>query len=203
MTDRPVYPWDLYPPLTPERLRVLARIIREVHHEVALRAEPSKGDNIWNLRADAYQRTRYALSRAAAGEHGEWLAVAGGAEQFGFAVGGVSLRLFEDDMRDAVGPRRSAEVVRQLALPLPELVGEGSALRVAVETDELGEATGVTLLEVGDAGVARHSWPIPLAAEPGDPSVVEFRRQPVGVMLPPPRIGVRRARRETGQPGRE
>ena len=83
-------PWTRYPPLTKERLSIVANTIRDVRREAVTLHDLAAGDNEWSLGCRVYARTCHALTLAA--DRHEWLTILPEDEKplrFAFAIGSV------------------------------------------------------------------------------------------------------------------
>jgi len=182
-------PWNIHPGLTVERLQTVGNVIRSARHSAVTSYEPEKGDDPWSLGCVAYARTRSAISKAT--EKYEWLKVVEAGLHFVFSVGGVPLRFYHGDSEsppDRSLRRNFPEIkAQQLALEFIKVPLTSGIFRIAVETDERGEATSLTLVLVDAVGEPQDSWPIPATAE-----ILPLYEPKPSVDVGPPTVRVRR-----------
>lgn len=158
-------PTDIHPALTPDRLGIVAQIITDASHEAATRYEPKLGDNGWALGCRRYAWNCHGIVRGSS-KYKEWLSIVDGggylegtdtywtALHFVFAIGGVPLRFYRG--KPSGVPSNSLVIwapeidARQTSLfgsSSPYILGL-KALRLAVEIDETGEVSRITLVQV-------------------------------------------------------
>lgn len=210
-------PWLQFPALTQTRLRVLAELIQEVRHLAVLTHEPHLGDDAWVLGVRAYKRTCFAIAKGSIGEHQEWLSVIENEVRervreemapevlnpelhFVFAVGGVPLRFYRgsaDEPTNKSLKRQYPEIHAQQLLMdyVPEPVFD-RVLRLAVETNELGEVTRVVLVHLDEKGNPHNPWEISLGAAP---KVSQFRAIEKETEIGAPSVAPKRRRDEDKQ----
>jgi hypothetical protein len=179
-------PWQKYPDLTKDCLSTIANIIRRVRREVVALHEPNHGDGPWSLGCRAYERSCAAI-REAAGSY-DWLLILPETHSLGFsfAIGSVPFRFYRgnpDEPPYNYQFKSYGEIHHlQLWLDLDRgLRPIDSVLRLAVETDGVGEVSAVTLVEMDDGGNPTGSWQVPF--DEGDSNVVSIQTPPVD--LPP------------------
>jgi len=141
-------PWLKYPELTPERLSMVAALIREVRDHAALLRDPASGDRPWGFGCRAYERTCFAIEEAA--KRNPWLTILPDKEKplrFTFSIGHVPMRFYHGAPDDP--PNRYLAVSymeihqRQQALDFGLQIPKDGILRIAVETDSNGRASCV------------------------------------------------------------
>ena len=204
-------PSDIYPALTDERLSAVAAIITKARHEAAIRHEPELGDNNWTLGCRGYAFQCHGIVSGTV-EHSWLTIVEGGGHietedrdlfwtslRFVFAVGGVPLRTYRGDPTDV--PTKSLRVT------YPELTAKqtvlwGSAptphaLRLAVEFDDRGEVSQITLVQVLDEEGKRigETWPITTVEVPANVTPFTPRKEE-GTDLGQPAVGSRKKKPE-------
>lgn len=169
---------------------LVASLIREARQSAVICYEPEKGDVAWSLGCVAYVRSIRAIAEAAQ-EHEEWLRVIEPGLHFVFAVGGVPLRFYrgEPGTPPVKSLRRHFPEIeaQQLAFGFHPRKADG-VLRLAVATNERGEASSVTLVLVDQAGKPIDSWRIPF----GEGVVTRLYEPKEAVDVGPPSVGVRR-----------
>lgn len=187
-------PTEIHPGLTEERLRIVAKVIRQARHEAVVRHEPSIGDNEWVLGCRCYAFTCAALRRIQP-DHAEWLSIlegAAGGLRFAFQIAGVPLRFYRGDPEDI--PKNKAarsfpEIhAMQDAFEFARNYGlKPHAFRIAVETDNMGEATEISLVQVdknsepvGERWVIAEEVPDNVAQFPAKEKEKELGKPPVG-----------------------
>lgn len=180
-------PWTRYPPLTKDRLSIVANLIREVRREAVNLHDSAGGDNEWSLGCRVYARTCHALRQAA--ERHEWLTILpeeDKALRFAFAIGSVPFRFYHGEAGDPPNHyliTTYAELhQQQLALDLDGVQMRDQIVRLAVETDATRQVSSVTLVEMDEARNLTGTYAIPFDAELGNVAPL----QPKGVDLPPP-----------------
>ncbi len=184
-------PSDLHPALTDYRLRIVGQLIRDARHKAVLRHDTSIGDNAWVLGVSGFNCCCYAIASAVE-RYKEWLSVIEDGLHFVFAIGGVPLRFYRGEPDDA--PKRTLarnfpEVqAHQIALLFPDQeTPKHDALRFAVETDEFGEVSQVTLVQVDVAlNPVGEGWVILAQEETG--KVAQFPSREEGKDLGPPNV---------------
>lgn len=162
-------PWEKYPDLTEERLRVIAEIIRSVRAGAVGLHEPHNGDGEWCLGCRSYERTCFAL-RQAAEEH-SWLNIMPETKalQFSFSIGSVPFRFYKGDPEDPPSHYWALTYGElhciQLSLALEGMPPIDRVLRLAVETGPDREVAAVTLVECDEQGDVKNAYSIPLRRE--------------------------------------
>ena len=191
----PLLPWEIDPALALERLLFVARLLNEVHEEVARHIQPEKGDlryGRWVPGTTEYARSAEALEVAAkSGEH-SWLGIVDPSMQFVGSIGGVSFRFYHGD---AETPSRSARKqaprenkAQYEAFDLNEITkpDAGWSWRFAVLPDLAnGGVLSIDFVQVAENGACRNAFTIPFRENIAPLSSVADRR-PSGVDLPPP-----------------
>lgn len=210
-------PWQKFPSLTEQRLRAIAEIIRDVRHKAVMTHEPHIGDDEWVLGCRSYKRVCYEIAKSSIGRFKDWLsiveedsrkkkrvkiapAVLNPELHFVFAIGGVPLRFYKGAADEPTGKalnQRHPEIdMFQLALEFVQAPEFDKVLRLAVETDEIGEVERVVLVELDLDGKPYNPWVIPLETAP---KVTQFRAQDKEKELGEPRVGSKRKREEDEQ----
>jgi hypothetical protein len=158
-------PWQKYSDLAEERLSAIATIIRDTTHEVVLLHEPEKGDGAWGLGCRAYERTCFAIRKAAIDN--EWLTILEQSKmlEFGFAVGAIPFRFYRgkpDDPPDNYTFKSFGEIAYlQYCLDIGEPRTIDGILRLAVDVDASREVSRVTLVEMDDEAHPMNTWVVP------------------------------------------
>lgn len=207
-------PWQVHPGLARERLQTVAELIREARHQAVKRHEPSMGDDSWVLGCRAFKWSCFAIAQAA-NRYSEWLHITEGGELLGedgderaillghrfvFSIGGVPFRFYRgsaDEVPSRSLRRHYPEIhAHQLAFSFVEEPAADSVYRLAVETDELGEASQIVLLEVaassdsGSLGEPLRRYTIPELARPA--TLTDFPKREGGKELGEPRVGAKK-----------
>ncbi len=165
---QPREPWEIHPGLTSERLRLVGNLIVQARLEASSLHESSRGDNSWSLGCRAYSRVCFAIATAVAEEPYEgWLSIIEDAGlKFVFSVAGVPFRFYKGGPADSTNRtlnRRFPELrAQQLCLDLAQDPDLEMSFRLAVETDALGRAESVTVVQFDEEGRPHNAWPIPL-----------------------------------------
>lgn len=215
-------PSDFHPGLTDERLAIVAKIITDARHECAIRHEAKMGDNNWTTGSRAYEWSCYGVVRGSMKhpwltivEGGNSIETATGTEafrtglKFVFAVGGMPLRFYKGEPSDV--PKRSLRVTypelaaRQVAMTFGESTAPTPhALRLAVEVDEDGEVSRITLVQVMDEDATHigETWVITQTPVPAN--VAQFTpKKEEGKDLGEPIVGSRKKQPEEEGDGRD
>jgi len=188
----PKMPWDFHADLSPDRLQLLAKVLRDIRKDSLALHDPAGGDTSWSLGCRIYARSTTMLVRAA-DQLWPWLTIVQGNLEFIFQVGAVPLRFFhgEADHPDVARLRAVDAEAKQLEFAFGEARSD-MVWRLVVETDIAGEANDIVLIGSNSKGEVGCTYPIPRL----DDSVSIFEpRRPVaksGVELPPPVITPRR-----------
>lgn len=181
-------PWIKYSPLTQDRLSTIANIIRHVRREAVVLHDPMGGDNEWSLGCRVYARTCHCI-RVAAGDH-QWLRILPEAENlsFSFAIGSIPFRFYRGKPDDPPGRyliKTYGELHQlQTALEIEGLRPLDKTLRLAVETDASREVSGVSFVEMDEAGNVTETYGIPFDIELSNITPIQVKP----VDLPPPTL---------------
>jgi len=150
-------PWVKYPEVTRDRLVTVANIVRDVRNSAAERYDPSAGDGPWSLGCTGYERTCNKLTEAQ--QNFPWLTVNrinGNPLCLCFCIGLVPFRFYRGEADDPPQKYRSVTypelASRQLALDFGVAIPPDGTLRLAVETDALGRATTISVVELDETG---------------------------------------------------
>ena len=186
--DNDFIPWSRYPELTNERLTTLASVIRSAREGAVRRHDPHAGDGPWGLGCSAYERTCFAIEKASQAH--SWLEVLPDPEKhlrFTFAIGRIPFRIYRGEPSDP--PSRYlatsyAEIRhRQYVLDLGLAIPLDGILRIAVETDETGRASMISVVELNEARKITGSYTIPSEVQR---RVIPLR--PKAIDTPAPRL---------------
>ncbi len=182
-------PWITYPPLRQDRLSTVALIICRARNETLSLYDPAGGDNSWSHGCRAYARTCHAMREAA--KQLAWLRILAEFEtlRFTFAIDTVPIRFYRglpDEPPSRYLETTYAEVNQlQMALEIEGLRSVDTILRIAVETDPLGDVSQVSLVELDEARNITHTYVIPLETTISS-NVVPAQSRPIDV--PPPTL---------------
>ena len=189
-------PWDIHPGLTPQRLRVLAGLLRKVRDAAANDHSILDGDGPWSLGCKIYERSLNALRRLdASGDHAEWFSlIEDETLRVVFGIERYPLRFYRGEAGDdppARQLRRHAEEIEaaQLALSLydePPAPAEDGVSRLVVEEDGDQRTARVVFVHCRIDGTAICLWEIPLE---GDHGILPIESTPAPVDLGPPIVG--------------
>ena len=179
-------PWIEYPEVTKDRLVVIANIIRDVRNSAAEKYDPSAGDGPWSLGCTGYERTCNKLSEA--GRDHPWLSVNrinGNPLCLCFCIGLVPFRFYRGQADDPPQKYRSVTYPelssRQLALDLGVAIPSDGTLRLAVETDALGRAKTISVVELDELGEPIRRYIVP---EGQSDNVLPLRPRPIETPAP-------------------
>src|SRR3954449_659804 len=84
----PRLPWDFYPALTEDRLRICARLLAHARRDALAMASYALGDDPWSVGCRAFAFARHRLERGAASGEYPWLEVLDSSAHFVFVIGG-------------------------------------------------------------------------------------------------------------------
>lgn len=163
------YPWDLHPALTADRLSVVARLLWTARRDAVGRAEWALGDDAWSVGCRAYAFAKNRISRVAEQGAHSWLQVLDQSNHFIFLIAGVPVRFYRgsaDEPTERTLRQQEAEA-QQLSLAFSgDAAAEGLLFRLAVETDERGQASRVVFLALrGEGGQVECAWTVPIQAD--------------------------------------
>lgn len=181
-------PWDVYRSFTPERLSIVAEIIRESRRGTLALYDPMGGDNGWSHECRAYARSCFALTQAAK-KYG-WLRIIPEWEplKFTFAIDSVPCRFYHGaaaDQPSRYSTRTDGELNHlQLALKLDGLRPIDTILRFAVETDAERQVTGIILVESDEVGNVTNVYAIPVVAATAKSNIVPAQSAPIDLPAP-------------------
>jgi hypothetical protein len=181
-------PFADYTELKEEYLSTVADIIRQARTAALKRYDAAHGDDSWVHGVTAFAWSKFALTEGT--KEYPWLTSLDAIPRLRatFAICGRPFR-FDRGMPEEPPSRyltRTFAEIRQFQLVL-KFDGAGSLdkiLRIAVETNEQGETTDVTLVEVDKRGRVTNSYLIPLAIAKSN--VVPAQANAVDV--PPPTV---------------
>lgn len=176
-------PSEKYPPLTDERLALLAGTLRDVRDITLALYDPIGGDNPWSHGCRVYARSCSKI-RELARQH-SWLRVIEEEPRpiFTFAIEGIPIRFYKGSPE--------YPPVNYLCITYGELLQRhlfenirllDKILRIAVETDKEGRVSTVKLVELDEAGEATGVYIIPYAFTPT--KIVSIESQPIEVKPP-------------------
>jgi hypothetical protein len=180
-----------YPPLTQERLSIVASIIRQARRDTLILYDPLGGDNSWSHGCRAYVRSIFALTEGS--KMYSWLTVLPEVERLRatFAIAGIPFRFYRgipDDPPTHYLGTTFAEI-KQLQMAFKSgferlLRPVDKIFRIAVEADPQGETTDISWVEVDDAGNVTNSYVIPPVV--GKSNLAPVQAAPIE--LPPPSV---------------
>jgi hypothetical protein len=187
-----VLPWELNPALKRERLVLLARLVAENRNKVFAEADREAGDTNWGLACRAHERLGHALVRLAEAGKQPWLAVSREGLYLMPRIEGVPIRPYRgapdrpaSRHLDALRAELERNPPKQVMFSFMDAADQDGPWfwLMALETNETGQVSRVTYLQVNEANVTRHAWVCPLD-EPVE--VVPERRRAA-----PPKSGSR------------
>jgi hypothetical protein len=162
-------PWTDYPEVKEEYLSIVANIIRQARKETLKLYDPVRGDNSWSHGVRAFVWSKFGLIEGSKAY--PWLSLLDEVPRLRatFAICGRPFRFYRGIPEEPPSNYLSTTFaeIRQLQWVL-KLDGDGlrpidRILRIAVETDEQGETTDITLVEVDEVGNVTNSYAIPPA----------------------------------------
>ncbi|MGH9746503.1 MAG: hypothetical protein ACRD59_10405 [Candidatus Acidiferrales bacterium] len=158
-------PTQKYPPLTDERLSLIAEALREVRNEALSLYAPLSGDNGWSHGCRVYARSCFRVGQLA--QQHAWLRIVGEEPKlrFTFAIEGIPIRFYRGSPDDPPGNYLITTFgelqQRQLFEGLHAL---DKILRLAIETDREGRVSSIKLVELDEVGNATGLYSIPVHA---------------------------------------
>lgn len=187
-------PWEIHPALTEPRLRLVARIIRDVRQDLMANVyNPDKGDDRWNMGCMAYRRQCHAIATASETAEADWLGILDdNGLRFIFSIEGVPLRFYSGDAEKRP-PGNTLRVhapelhARQLSL-FSEQDESEKVLRLIIEVDVEGLVEKITFVQINESGEVFDPYEIPLTG----PVVLPMPTKAQPVELDPPMVAARR-----------
>lgn len=176
-------PIEKYPPLTDDRLSLIAGALRDVRNTTLSLYDPLGGDDQWSHGCRVYSRSRFRIRELS--KSNAWLTVIEEDPKpiFTFAIEGIPIRFYKgspDDPPSHYLVTTYGEIAqRQLFKDLWPL---DRILRIAVETDAEGRVSTVKLVELDQAGHATGVYLIPFDVSLGN--VVSFETKPIAPDAP-------------------
>ena len=171
-------PSEKYPPLSDERLSLIANSLREERNNTLALYDPLGGDNEWSHGCRVYARSCFRVRRLV--EKHPWLSIVGEEPKlrFTFAIGGIPIRFYRGSPDDPPGNYLVTTFgelkQRQLFEGLRPL---DRILRLAIETDSEGRASTVKLVELDEAGEATGVYLIPFGV--ADRNAIPLESKPI------------------------
>lgn len=160
-------PFADYPELKEEYLSTVADIIRQARKDALKHYDAAHGDDSWSHGVRAFAWSKFALTEGT--KKYPWLTSLDAFPRLRatFAISGRPFRFYRgipEEPPSRYLTRTFAEIRQfQFVLKFDGARSLDKTLRVAVETNELGETTDVTLVEVDKRGRVTNSYLIPLA----------------------------------------
>lgn len=190
LMDDDFKPSQKYPPLTDERLSVAANALRDVRNAALLLYDPLAGDGEWSHGCRVYERSCFRIRELS--KTFPWLSVVAEAPKlrFTFAIGGIPIRFYRgspDDPPDNYLTTTYGELQqRQLILDIEGIRPLDKILRLAVETDRVGQIATVKLVELDTAGTPTGIYLVPF--DIARSNVIPLETKPIdlpAIELPP------------------
>jgi hypothetical protein len=159
-------PFADYPELKEEYLSTVADIIRQARTEALKRYDPAHGDDSWSHGVRAFAWSKFALTEGT--KEYPWLTSLDAIPRLRatFAICGRPFRFYRgmpEEPPSRYLTRTFAEIRQfQFVLKFDGASSIDKILRIAVETNEQGEATNVTLVEVDKRSRVTNSYLIPM-----------------------------------------
>jgi len=200
-------PTEIHLELSEERVCAVANVMRERRHACVINHLAHEGDDGWVLGSRCWQWIRARLIKLADGEYKDWLSIVEngkGGSHFVFAIGGVPIRFYRGDPEDVPPKQIECNQAEDLAMQIAFSFSERKKkrekvethIRIAVDTDENGEAADITLIQVDeDLNLVGDGWVIP--KEPL--KIKRFLKREEGKDLGKPPIGSRKPKKEHGE----
>jgi hypothetical protein len=180
----PLQPSDIYPSFTWERLSTLAALMFTTRKWVAEQAAPERGDGLCSIGFRAWEQTKFAVTKAAAVEHKEWLSVSEVGAHFTFKLRLMPIRFLRGDSEKPLPanyalPSESERAAIAHALDesgQPKIVG---VFRLLIQADNTGSPLGVYLVLANEAGETMLTWKIPTKVESNAATPIVVPQTPV------------------------
>jgi hypothetical protein len=179
-------PFADYPELKEEYLSIVADIIRQARKEALRRYDAAHGDDSWSHGVRAFAWSKFALTEGT--KEYPWLTSLDAVPRLRatFAIGGRPFRFYRgmpEEPPCRYLTRTFAEIRQfQMVLKFDGVRSLDKILRIAVETNDQGETTNVTLVEVDKRERVTNSYLIPLAI--AETNVVPAQAPAVDVQPP-------------------
>jgi hypothetical protein len=163
-------PWEaIHPALTADRLSAVGGLIVAARREkMAARAHR---DSSWNLGCDCHQWVCHDIRQAAQGKYRDWLHVAVGEGDLDmlFRIGGPDGMPVKFYRTDAQGqPQRTLRISNpevhaiQGMLALNLRLPKETVVRLAVDVDDEGLVTAITVVQLNQTNEVIYAWQVPL-----------------------------------------
>lgn len=177
-------PWEIEPKLTFECLCELARIIRDVRHDVLQQYNTDEGDGPWSHGCRVYERTINIIERKA--NELDWLGcIRKESLYFVILVNGVPLRFYKGKA-DEPSARTLKQRHPEMAFRQLELFDDREWVwRLSVETEDDGTVFRISLAQYDEAGNFRNLWEVPLADSIPSITSVDDVRRPAAILEKP------------------
>ncbi len=173
-----MYPWELNPDLTQDRLVTLARAAVTTRNRAFAEADRAAGDTNWGLACKAHERLMHCLGHLAGGGEHPWLTVIRDGLYLMPRIDDVPVRVFRGTP-DRPGSRHldALRLEHERAQPArPQMAFDfmGGAVDdgtgpwywlMAMETGDGGMVSRVVFFQANDAGETRYPWECPLVVE--------------------------------------
>ncbi|MHB8412982.1 MAG: hypothetical protein ACYDDI_13700 [Candidatus Acidiferrales bacterium] len=173
-------PTEKYPPLTDDKLSLIASALRDVRNQTLTLYDPLGGDDVWCHGCRVFSRSLFKVTEMS--KQYPWLRVIGEEQKrrFTFSIDGIPMRFYRgspDDpppnyMAVTYGELLQRELFKDL-IPLDKI------LRIAIETNAEGRVSTAKLVELNDAGKPTNVYLIPFDAAASN--VVPLAKKPVDV----------------------
>jgi hypothetical protein len=168
-------PTQKYPPLTDERLTLIADALRDVRDKALALYDPLGGDDAWCHGCRVYSRSRFRIRQLA--ERHAWLTIVDEEPnlRFTFAIEGIPIRFYRGSPDDPPAHYLVVTYGELLQRQLFEHRRLDKILRIAVETDREGRVSTVKLVELDEAGEPTGVYLIPFAVTPTNVAFLESK----------------------------
>jgi hypothetical protein len=185
-------PWEVQPALSEEKLMHLGNVIKTVRAQAVELYEPEAGDGPWSLGCRVYERTINAIHRES--REISWLEVERNGLYMLIFIDGIPVRFHRGETENPGAKtlqRHSPELIaQQLVFPFDE---SAWFWRLIVETDELGYALRIVIVQYTEEGEFRNVWEIPVMPPVASITAASHKPRP-GVELEEPPVGPKTAK---------
>lgn len=182
---RTTLPSEIHADATPDRLIVIAELIKKGRDNAVERHEPNIGDDGWILGSRAYKCSCHQIETAS--EELDWLEILDSKLEFQFKIGSMNMRFKKDDVDSLSKKASKPTLFEQPELFSASEIAAPRIFRIIVDADEEGRLLSAYFVSVVGSNID-YKWLIPLQDGYGAVSDIS-PTMPVGPDLPAPEVG--------------